>query len=140
VTKPSRTLLASLIGLALLVLGQPGLSQKPMDQAAGVPQKEEPKPGNQGFVTFCTQQQRADAVLDVLLERKKALQARSDWLSAEQRLLQKEIAEWEQERTNLQEKLDRDFACSYDMDRRGCNAPSTPPAPSGHGEAKPQPK
>ena len=61
-----------------------------------------------------------DLKIDLLISRKATLQAKSDWLNSEQRILRAEIAAWEEYRENLQEEFNGKFRCSYDLDEKSC--------------------
>ena len=62
----------------------------------------------------------ANLQLDLLAEKKKTLEARGDWLRAENKVWQSEIDAWAKSRAELQTNLDKTFGCSFDMDTRQC--------------------
>lgn len=112
-------------GLAVLLLcGQLSLAQEP--------NKEKPKdltpPGSKGMV-MVTAEEVAGLRLDLLLQKKIALQLKLDLSAADQKLLKAELDAWEGERTALQQKLDGIFGCKYDLDKRACEPEPKKPKP-----------
>ena len=69
----------------------------------------------------------ANLQLDLLLEQRKSLEIRADWLRAEQKAFQSDISLWEKSRVDLQKTLDNVFGCKYDLDRRMCEPKSAAP-------------
>lgn len=99
-----------IIGLVLL-LGQPAFSQEAKESAR--------EPVGAGAV-IADPMKIANLQLDLLLEQRKAIEARAQWLSAEQKALNLDISAWSASRTSLQTHLDKTFGCSFDLDGRKC--------------------
>lgn len=100
---------------ALLLCGQLSLAQEP--------EKEKPKdftpPGSAGMM-FATAEEIAGLRLDLLAEQRKTLEAKADWLRAEQKVFNLEVSLWDKSRADLREHLDKMFGCIFDLDARKC--------------------
>lgn len=100
-------------GLAafLLLCGQPSFTQdKPKDLTP---------PGSTGMV-LTTAEEVTGLRLDLLLQRKVVLEVKTEKLALEQQLLQVEIDAWYRDRSDLKQRLDKEFGCDYDLDVRKC--------------------
>ena len=99
-----------IVGLAVLLLGQPVFSQEL--------EKKEPSPEAKEIVNL---------KLDLLATRKATLEARSEKLKMEGQLIQLEVAIWNDARDKIWEELNQLFGCKYNLDRRACE-PKSPAA------------
>lgn len=109
--------LATLL-LLLGACGQLSFSQE-QDKPSSSKPKDLTSAGSVGVVLI-TAEEVAGLRLDLLLQRKITLQARSDLIAAEQKLLQVEIEVWGKDREAVQRRLNQDFGCEYDLDARTC--------------------
>ncbi len=62
----------------------------------------------------------SDLQLDLLLEQKKGLESKAQWLNAEQKAFNLEAQAWQKSKNDLQVHLNKTFDCTFDMDKRVC--------------------
>ena len=96
---------------ALLLLGS--LSLLAQDQERGIPiEKLMP--------AISKLPETVELKLDLIVQRRATLQARSDWLDTEKTLLTLEIQRHNETIDRLQAELSAQFKCDFDLDRRQC--------------------
>lgn len=68
------------------------------------------------------QEEIVDLKIDLLLQRRATLRAKANWIDREQRILQREDAEWQNDRSKLVTELTEIFKCesTYDLNNRRC--------------------
>ena len=99
--------------LVLVILTVPAFAQEEGEQTEGV-------------VVDTSEQdsiELANLKIDLIIQRLATLQAKSNWLDREQRLLQKEDQEWQADRARLIIELTEKFGCTstYDLNTRRCS-------------------
>ncbi len=58
--------------------------------------------------------------LDLLAQRRATLQAKTDWLAAEQLILKAEISAYQEGVKKAQAEMNQVFGCEFDLDKRAC--------------------